>query len=94
MKSMKNPLDEYYWNNWIGDTLVYRLMDYKSFYLTIKRLDLETDDPNDKDKYRLFIAGTPQKKKFNSVLEAKKYAKKFIDKKLREETRYVKAKLS
>ena len=91
---MKNPLDDNFWNDWIGDELVYRLIDYKSFYLTIKRLDLETEDPNDKDKYRLCIAGTPQKKKFNSVLEAKKYAKEFIDKRFKEKTRYVNAKLS
>ena len=91
---MKNLQDDNFWNDWIGDELVYRLMDYKSFYLTIKRLDLETEDPNDKDKYRLFIADAAQKKKFNSVLEAKKYAKEFIDKRFKEETRYVNAKLS
>jgi len=81
MLNVMNPSEPSYWNHWIDndDVGIYKLMDYKSIYLTIRRLDLETHDPGDSDKYRLCISGNPLSKLFKSPLQAKTYAKDFID---------------
>ena len=74
-------LDDNYWDQWIDnhkyDTS--ELWDYKSFYLTIRRLNHPTDPPEDNNKYRLCITGDIVRQKFNSMIEAKEYAKKYID---------------
>lgn len=84
-----NNLHEDYWNDWIDNDEcgVYILKDYHSYYLNIRRLDLVTDNPDDKTKFRLCITGRPHKESFETADEAKKFAKEFIDNAMAERKR-------
>ena len=84
---MKHQMDDIYWDQWIDNDEVgcYKLLDYKAYYLSIRRLDMETDDPEFKNKYRLYITGTPKKEVFDSPQDAKEWARTYIDKRVEEQ---------
>ena len=81
---MKHQMDDIYWDQWIDNDEVgcYKLLDYKAYYLSIRRLDMETDDPKLKNKYRLYITGTPKKEVFDTPQAAKEWVLEYIDKRV------------
>jgi hypothetical protein len=78
---MNEPIKNAYWDQWIDndDIGIYKLLDYKSFHLSIRQLDMETDDPKYHNKYRLCITGVPLAKLFDTPIKAKEYALEHID---------------